>query len=265
MKKNNRRLTWLLLFSALLYNTSFCNADDSKNQSSHTYKPILHVAFNPWQPFRMLEAGSFAGIDIDLLNQLAQEHQIKIQYVQCPWMRCLLMMQTGELDLISGIAWRPERAEYIQYIQPAFYSCATRFYVRKGDANRLQQESDLEKLRIGMVRGSAYYADFDNNTKLDKYAVTQEATLLPLLAAKRIDAYIGTDCQADYELSLSRWHDDFVKAPFKPKDNTLLFLGLSKQSPWLNEAAALGQSLQQVLNNGFVTQVQQHYYRKAVD
>lgn len=265
MQKNNRRFTWLLLLSALLYPASFCNADDSKEQVLDAEQPVLYVAFNPWQPFRMLEAGDFSGIDIDLLNQLAQEHQIKIQYVQCPWMRCLLMMQTGELDLISGIAWRPERAEYIQYIKPAFYSCATRFYVRKGEAHRLQQESDLEKLRVGMVRGSAYYADFDNNTTLNKYAVTQEATLLPLLAAKRIDAYIGTDCQADYELSLSSWHNDFVKAPFQPKDNTLLFLGLSKRSTWLNEATALGQSLQQVLNNGFSTQVQQHYYRQATE
>lgn len=255
-----KRVVMLSLVGLVLMGLSVRSMADMRG-SELADAPILKVAFSVWEPFRILDEGVLKGIDIDLLNLLSQQHGFKIHYIHCPWARCLLMMQTGELDLMTGIALREERAKYIQYLSPPYYNCRTRFYMRKGEEARLQVGADLYPLRIGMVRASAYYSEFDTDTRLNKHIVTQESTLLPLLEAKRIDTYIGTDCQADYELSLSRWHGLFVKAPFKPKSNTLLYVGVSKQSRWLQHEAQLSQSIQQIINNGFFSQVQHQYYQ----
>lgn len=251
----------------LLWLCSIASSANSDNLATATQNnpigKVLRVAFSTWEPFRIATQGEFKGIDIDLLNQLAQMQGLKIQYIQCPWARCLLMMQTGELDLMTGIAWREERAQYIHYLSPPYYHCNTRFYIRNEDKAKLQQSSDLYNLRIGMVRGSAYYFEFDNDTKLNKHIVTQENTLLFLLSAKRIDTYIGTDCQADYELSLSRWHNQFTKAAFEPENSTLLYLGISKKSPFYKQEQLFNQSIEQIINNGFFSKVQQQYYQTS--
>ena len=223
-------------------------------------KKIL-VGTDAWPPFRFVSENAISGIDDDLWQKLAQSMGFEIEYIRCPWKRCLDMMRTGQIDAMSGLAWREKRAIYIQYTQPAYFRCSTRYYLRKGEENTLKTQQDLNKLNIGMVRGSAYYPSFDNNTALHKTQMAQESVLLQLLAAQRIDTYIGTDCQADYELAHSQWSNSFTKAPYNPKNHTPLYIGLSKSSKWSTELEQINQNIEKILQQGFQNEIKQKYYR----
>ncbi|OOV88113.1 substrate-binding periplasmic protein [Oceanospirillum linum] len=223
----------------------------------------LRIGTDNWPPFRHIKEHQVTGIDNDLWQQLSKKLSIKIQYVHCPWKRCLDLMKTGDIDAMSGLAWQQERGEYIHYIKPAYFGCSTRFYVRRGEEKRLQNREQLNHLNIGMVRGSAYYTEFDQNNTLQKTQLTQESVLLPLLASGRIDSYIGTDCQADFELARSSWYQQLVKAPFNPESNTPLYIGLSKKSDWNKNSQSFSEAIQQVLANGFRDAMQQKYYQSS--
>lgn len=231
--------------------------------SAYTLADTLKIGTDSWPPFRDIKNNQVAGIDDDLWQELSQQLGFKVQYIQCPWKRCLDLMRSGELDAMSGLAWRKERAEYIRYVDPSYYGCSTRFYVRAGEEERLQRKEQLKELNIGMVRGSAYYPEFDNDSSLQKMQMAQESVLLPLLASGRIDSYIGTDCQADFELANSRWSKQLVKAPFKPGNTTPLYIGFSKKSRWSKQAQSFSEAIRQTLANDFDSKVQQKYYQST--
>lgn len=246
-------ITLALLLTALLIVTS---------RPSHAAQPTkMLIGTDAWPPFRFVSEKRISGIDDDLWQKLAQSMDFEIEYIRCPWKRCLDMMRSGQIDAMSGLAWREKRAIYIQYTQPAYFRCSTRYYLRKGEESILKTQQDLNKLNIGMVRGSAYYPSFDNNTELHKTQMAQESVLLQLLAAQRIDTYIGTDCQADYELAHSQWSNAFTKAPYNPKNHTPLYIGLSKNSKWSAELEQLNQNIEKILQQGFQNEIEQKYYR----
>lgn len=247
-------MTFRAICSALLLSITLTLSFQSKAET-------LRIGTDSWPPFREIQQNQITGIDNDLWLALSKKMGFEIQYIQCPWKRCLDLMQSGELDAMSGLAWRKERAVYIHYVEPSYYQCSTRFYVRTGNEHRLTSEKQLRELNIGMVRGSAYYPGFDKDNSLQKTQLAQESVLLPLLATGRIDSYIGTDCQADFELANSRWSAQLVKAPFDPKNHTPLFIGFSKSSQWSKKTPEFSRAVQAVLNEGFLSQIQERYYR----
>ncbi len=259
-----RALAILLCFFSLLATAQTQIQTQALSQPKH-----MLIGVDSWSPFRFVKTkavGSIgekvvSGIDDDLWHALAKKLNFQIRYIHCPWKRCLEMMKSGQIDAMSGLAWRETRAQYIQYTEPSYFQCATRFYLRRGEESILKNAQDLNNLNIGMVRGSAYYPAFDNNDQLHKTEMAQESILLQLLSAQRIDTYIGTDCQADYELAHSQWSNAFIKAPFDPKNHTPLYIGLSKQSSWSQFSQQVNQAIQLILDRGFQQDIQKKYYQ----
>jgi len=228
--------------------------------SSCAFAEKLSIGVDAWPPFRHVTESSVSGIDDDLWHLLSRRMGFEIDYVRCPWKRCLKMMELGQIDAMSGLAWREERARYITYTQPEYYRCTTRFYVRKGEQNTILRHNDLHSLVVGMVRGSAYYRRFDQDKEVFKQIVKQEAVLPTLLLEHRIDTYIGTDCQADYELKLRNLSGDVVKARFEPGNSVDLFIGLSSRSRWAEKREEFNRQLKTLQNEGFQQQIIERYY-----
>lgn len=53
-----------------------------------------------------------AGINIDLMRQLATSLTLKIQWVRAPFARCLHLTQIGEVDVMNVASYRAEREQY---------------------------------------------------------------------------------------------------------------------------------------------------------
>lgn len=223
-------------------------------------KPVLKVALDAWPPFRIIDEDKVSGIDHQLWLQLSKQLGFKVQYVSCPWKRCLKMMENGQVDAMSGLAWRKERAKYINY-SDSYYQCATRFYVNKGDEQRITSHKDLTPLMIGIVRGSAYYQQFDEDNSLQRHAAAQEAVLPELLIKHRIDTFIGTDCQADYELKLRGLFPIIGKADFQPGNEVKLYVGLSKASSWSTQRARFDLAMEQLRQQQFSQQMKRQYFQ----
>lgn len=67
----------------------------------------------------------------------------------------------------------------------------------------------------------------------------------------RIDSFIGTDCQADYELSSRGLNNQIDKALFKPGNQVDLFVGLSSNSGWVNRKTDFDKALKQLREEDF--------------
>jgi len=221
----------------------------------------LKVAIDSWPPFRMIEKTTYSGIDFDVWRELAKRLNLKLKFIKYPWARCLFSMKTGQVDGMAGLARRAERKEYMYYTSPSYYICTTVFYVLKGQSSLIQKYEDLYKYHVGFVRDSAYFNRFDKDAKLKKYPVVKEIQLLQMLAAKRFDTFIGTDCQADYQIIQEKYKGVFEKATFKPGNDVQLYIAISKKSIYAKELSLFNETIRKIVEEGKVIEFANKYYK----
>jgi polar amino acid transport system substrate-binding protein len=79
------------------------------------------------------EGQDVSGIDVDIVREIARRMKLEIEYVRCPWARCLAMMQSGEADLLSSVWKRPEREACLRFFDTPFLDeLPITFYFKKG-------------------------------------------------------------------------------------------------------------------------------------
>ena len=221
--------------------------------------PTLTVVTDVWPPFRMLaQNDEFHGLDIDILRQLQARSGIALTLKRVPWGRALKQMQTGQADLMIGLAHTRERAAFIDYLQPAYYQCRPAFYGKAAAVATLKTYEDLRGREIGYVLNSAYFAPFDDDGQLDKHGVPTEDQLQRMVERGHLPLMIGTDCQVDYALS-QRNDAGLIKADYRPPHPVVLYLGMSKHSPHHDLGPALAQALQTMVESGEIEALAKPY------
>lgn len=220
----------------------------------------LVVATDYWPPFRIKGAEGITGIDIDLMQIIGKRMGVRVQFHREPWARCLLDMEKGSADLMTGLARTPERERYISYLSPSYYECAPAFYERAGRGGQpIKTYEDLRDVTIGFTRGSAYFEPFDSDTKLTKIPITNEDQLLKMLTEGRLDVIIGTDCQVDYDLTKNNLGKSVRKTPFKPGKSIALFIGMSKLSRFRERAGEIESILRELMEEGTIEAIARKY------
>ena len=57
----------------------------------------LTVAYPQWPPYKIVQNGTIGGIDALMLDKIARRTGLEFDYVECPWARCLIMLQNLSL------------------------------------------------------------------------------------------------------------------------------------------------------------------------
>lgn len=222
--------------------------------------PEAKVATDYWPPFRIKQQdGGLGGIDIDMMELIGKEMGVHFNIQRIPWPRCLLYMKSGKQDFMTGIAKTDERKKYIVYSNIPYYSCRPAFYTRKGSGILIKDYKDLQKIKIGYTRNSAYFPQFDSDTSLNKFGKDSEKQLLDMLAAGRLDVIIGTDCQVDYELAIRELQETLTKQPYTPDYSIDLYIGASKRSRWNFRMRELNKTLKKLKDQGAIKAIAKKY------
>lgn len=224
----------------------------------------IEVVIEIWPPFRIGDAQtpeSIRGIDIDVLNLLTERLGVTYRIQRLPWARCLIFMETGEADLISGLAHTPERARYIRYSVIPYHTVSPAFYVRTGNAGRIRGYADLAPLTIAYSLKSAYFEPFDSDGELYKIGVSTEKQLLLMLAAGHVDTIIGTDANVAYDMAAMGLGDEIEQAVYRPDHHTDLYLGISRGSPLMERAGEIDRILKEIVQGGEMDAILGNYFK----
>lgn len=54
-------------------------------------------------------SGEPLGFFVDVLDEIAKKENWKLRYIDCQWQECLLMLKSGELDILPDVAYSKER------------------------------------------------------------------------------------------------------------------------------------------------------------
>ncbi|MDM7859248.1 transporter substrate-binding domain-containing protein [Alteromonas sp. ASW11-36] len=195
-------------------------------------QPTFTVAINHFPPYSILNEGSPpSGTNVDAIKIIAEKLQMQVDYIECPFARCVVLLKRGIADVFIGLSYDEERAEFLHYVEPYIATGSVQgFYVRKDSGITIGQFTDLEGLVVGMIRHSLYFAQFDQSTSVTKFEANSHSQLIDLLLYKRIDTFIGSEDRLRYLLQKEGLSDRIIQQKFSIADDRKVYLVLSKRS-----------------------------------
>jgi len=99
-------------------------------------------------------SGEMQGIAVDVVNYVAQQEGWRVEFVHDEWQAIFAMLERGEIDLLTGIAYTPERAERFQFTGQTLLGNWGVVYARPG--SRIQSLLALRDKRVALVEGATH-------------------------------------------------------------------------------------------------------------
>lgn len=166
----------------------------------------LVYAFSHFEPFKTLDDhGQPAGPYTRLLQELTRRSGLRLEIHHCPLPRCLAMLEQGRADISIGLANTPQRAAYLDFIDPPYATPGHTVLLQRGnDPRQIRHYQDLYHLRVGVVAGVSYFPRFDHDEKMMRDTSPSARLALQKLAARRFDVLMMNSVQAEKLLQESR-------------------------------------------------------------
>lgn len=125
----------------------------------------LRTGIEPYGVYMFIGAdGKAAGVDVDLVQAIADELGCVASFPKMPWARALLELEHGRLDVGTSASRTPERERFARFSAP-YRQAQMGIYVRKGETGRyaLDGLSGITDagLRLGVMRGFYYGPEFE--------------------------------------------------------------------------------------------------------
>jgi len=227
----------------------------------------IRYAIFPAPPYMIgadREGKDVSGIDVDIAHEIARRMNLEIEFVRCPWARCLAMMQAGEADLLSSVWKRPERKAYLRYFDTPFLDqLPITFYFKKGSGRVVDKYEDLYHLNsIGVLRGAGYFERFDQDVKLKKQEVTSQDQLFPMLVNDRFEAMAGYVPTENYRMVVEGYAGKIERARYEFAENVPVYMAISKKSLLADRFDEFNQVNTALANEGVLIRIRDAYYQR---
>lgn len=201
--------------------------------------------------------GKYVGKNIEIVELLATSLHKQVQYIDCPFARCLEMLKKGNADLILGLRITEERQQFLAYINPPYniQHYPLRFYTNSIKQLAIDSYQDLQSLTIGVMRGATYYDKFDHDTTLNKVEVTSRAQLVNMLLKNRIDTFLEREESIEPLVDEHTYNSHFKLANYQYDNAVGVYMAIAKSSPLYAEVANFSANLKQLQDNGSIGKI----------
>ena len=148
----------------------------------------LTVATSPdFPPFESIENNEVVGIEVDILNLIAEELGVELEIVQMDFDAVLLGIQSAKYDCgMSGITASEDRKQNMLFTTP-YYNAAQVIVVKEGST--IAGKADLEGKKVSVQTGTTADAGC-TDAGLDVSAFAANADAKAALTTGKVDAWI---------------------------------------------------------------------------
>lgn len=85
-----------------------------------------------YMPWEQSVGGVASGVNIDIVNAIGKKLGVTPKFEVYPFKRNLVLLESGEVDLVCSLSYREERAVYANYLAPAYIPTIKSFITKKG-------------------------------------------------------------------------------------------------------------------------------------
>lgn len=207
--------------------------------------PLVRVVGNHAPPYRIVDHGEFRGIYIDAFREVARRAGFQVEFVEAPTARGIVLLETGEADVMLGPNRTPEREASLVFSRVAFPPEPKVFYAMPGIT--LGSYQDLKGKTIAVVRSAVYFEPFDTDPALTKEVAPDYESALRKVEAGRNDLAIAPELQGDFLVRALGLH--LVKTSYRAAGRPS-HIAFSRRSPVLGLQGAVEVGLEAVMADG---------------
>ena len=215
-------------------------------------QPVLRFAINHFPPYSILSEGKPpAGTNVKAMKLIAKRLNMRLKFVECPFARCIVLLEKGAVDVFIGLTYSDERAEFLHFIEPSVAPGSVQtFYARAGSSISINEFADLDGLIVGLLRHSLYFPEFDKATNFAKVEANTHLQLIDLLLNKRIDAFVGSEQRFNYLLHEQGLSNKISQQTYHITEDRKVYLALSKHSEHAELIELFSEALSAVKSKG---------------
>lgn len=200
-------------------------------------------------------------LDEAIFTAIAEKLGSRITIINAPFKRRLHLMKNGTIDLMAGLLKRPEREEYIHYIDPPYKNRSdTVFIVPKGKKKLIQSYDDLRPLRIGTQIGSKYFHPFDNDTTLTKEMAPKGTCNFMKLLHDRLDTVVIAESFGIDLINRMGVAQQLEIADFRFSEKENGYIGISKKAPIMKHLSKIEAVIKDLITSGEMKTIIINYY-----
>ncbi|MDO5558089.1 MAG: transporter substrate-binding domain-containing protein [Oscillospiraceae bacterium] len=230
-----------------------CSCSNGKKNNEKVYQIAAETSFAPFA--YMDESGSYAGIDIDLFNAIAEDQNIKFEFQYLGFEASCAALETNQADgAMCCLSIKEERKEKYDFSDPYYESSVITVVENNSKTKKL---SDLKNKKIGAKMGTdadKYACDICDEYGGDVVLVEDFPTALMMLQSGKIDALVD-DTNVVSSVMLS---DDSIKKIGDPGYRSDLGFAVSKSKNG-ELLKAFNEGLKNIRENGKYDEILKKY------
>ena len=175
-----------------------------------------------YRPFAIKTDTGFSGHDIDLIETMAKELGVKVEYVQTSWPNLMKDLQSNQFDVaVGGITRNVNRMRVVDML-PGYAPFGKVALVRTADKAKFTTAESLNQPSVRVIKnpGGTNETYVLQNLKAAQVSTHDKNAEIPALIAEgKGDVMITETYEAlHYARVDTRLHAAFVDAPLTPKN-----------------------------------------------
>ena len=191
MKKFTAFALALVMALGLLASCGSSNSDKNTpagDDVSDAAKTKLVVATSPdFPPFESLEGGEVVGIEVDILNKIAEKMGMELDIQQMDFDSVIPGVQAGKFDVgMSGITVTDKRKENVDF-SSVYFMAAQAIVV--ADGSSITGKADLEGKKVSVQTGTTA-EEYCMGNGYEVLAFTANNDAAAALTAGKVDAWV---------------------------------------------------------------------------
>ena len=252
MKKFTAFALALVMALGLLAGCGSSNSDNSTpsgDDASDAAKTKLVVATSPdFPPFESLEGGEVVGIEVDILNKIAEKMGMELDIQQMDFDSVIPGVQAGKFDVgMSGITVTDKRKENVDF-SSVYFMAAQAIVV--ADGSSITGKADLEGKKVSVQTGTTA-EEYCMGNGYEVLAFTANNDAAAALTSGKVDAWV-----VDNEVALAMAPELGLTVLDEAMTSEPYAFALQKGSDLL---APFNEALDALLADGTVEQIFQQY------
>lgn len=201
--------------------------------------------------------GTISGFQVELIRETFKRMGCRPRFVNMPWARALVELESGRLDVLPGIFRNREREAFAYFSIPAVQSPNVLYIAPAAQAKyHLTKLDDIlgTPFRLGVQIGVSYGVEFellkaDRRFQNNYVPVTMRRAAWKMMEIGRIDGIIADEASARFELGQLGLDQSLARNMLVVSTTTAMF-GFSKRSTAPHFVKAFNRALESTLADG---------------
>lgn len=219
-----------------------------------------------YEPFTHKENDKWSGLDIEVINAVANEANCQVNFVEVNWARGVKLLNEGQVDLGLNLSFTEERTKNLLLIGP--YRTEDMILVVNRDSNYdITNVADLVKLPHSVgIQHSTFYGPLTEKMENDRrfakrFTITNllaQEQRISMLNKDRISAYVDVKLHVMHLIKYDPLFSEVKIHPFKISQNDI-YIGINRKSVPESIQNRLQASMDKLRSQGIFKDMEEKY------